>query len=109
MAAAAGVVELDTDRSIEFISKEAHPDFLDEWELIPQGGQNNCGVFISKRQQDRIMKCENSVVTSDYSKFGFMLDIRKKLPFTKLYPQVYQVYNNKYIVMDKLDGDLTKL
>jgi len=84
----------------------------DDWKLITNSGQHNCGIFIKENNNKVIMKCENSkkslVIYSDL--------LKKHIPF-KFIPDIYR-YNfkldekgkyNYYYEMERFNCDVTQL
>ena len=86
-------------------SNNENNTFLLGWNEIENSGQKNCGIYLNVDKPNLIMKCEHV----DKPKILSLLQIREKIPQIKLFPKIYEIHNNKYIIMDKLDGDLTQL
>ena len=84
---------------------------LDEWSKITNDGHFNCGIFISQLYPDYIVKCNESPIVD----ITHVININEKI---QLFPQIINVsevyyglstHSLKYITMEKLDGDITKL
>jgi hypothetical protein len=95
------------------IPKYYHDDntFLNSWKNIVQHGQQNCGIFVSDEYPDKIMKCEISLNETKYEEYN---DLTKKLlmeniRISPIFHEIHIFNNQIYTIMDKLDGDLTKL
>jgi|SaaInlStandDraft_6_1057023.scaffolds.fasta_scaffold01732_4 hypothetical protein len=80
---------------------------------INNSGQQNCGIFISKKYSELLIKCENY---KKYNEENFNKFIKKLNDINKLeyFPQIKEFFydetaSKKYIKMEKLDGDLTQL
>lgn len=76
---------------------------LSEWTEITTYGQRNCGIFLSDRYPDLILKCDSYDPTVEIVK-----DVIN--PQIQLFPDIVDVskYDGKiYITMQKLDGDIT--
>jgi hypothetical protein len=84
----------------------------DKWYPIKNLGTQNCGIYLSNKHSDKLMKCYPPTVISDEygeSILDIILDINRE---TKLFPDIYNAYKyngNYYTVMQKLNGDLLSL
>lgn len=88
-----GGMELDTLR-------------LSDWEEIKTSGKQNCGIYISKKYPDRILKCDSHYDSS-------YMEIAKEINMTvKLFPELISITDigkKTYLMMERLDGDLQQL
>jgi hypothetical protein len=89
------------------IKKHTDKSFINDWTKIQQSGQQNCGIFISDKYPQRLMKCGGSVNHEVH-------ELNEKLikEGIKVFPHIYEEHefdNKKYVVMDRLDGDLTEI
>lgn len=75
---------------------------LADWKEIPTYGTKNCGIFVSQKYPEYIMKCETDTRLND----------ENEVKTTRgLFPEIIHIHvadEKKYIVMEKLDGDLTQ-
>ena len=79
---------------------------LEEWAEIPTHGSKNCGIFISDKYPGQIMKCEYGTPTP-YNTHVTKLQEEGY----NFFPHIFAIINKeekKYIIMEKLDGDLTQ-
>ncbi len=86
-------------------------DFLQDFTQVQQFGQMNCGIYISE-DNTKIMKCSNSETCISEDKAIKLESIKTHYPTYKIFPDIYNcyLYNRKsYIIMEKFDGDITKL
>jgi hypothetical protein len=81
--------------------------FLEGWEKIPNYGQRNCGIYISPiYHPKKIMKCESD----NLEKVIYSNTVNTTIG--DIFPQIYEIHKIKdyyFIIMEKFDGDLTKL
>jgi hypothetical protein len=80
---------------------------LDEWKSISNLGGQNCGIFLSEKYPEYIIKCDN-IKFGD----GKVLDvnyINSKFPLFPTIINTTNIENNTYIVMQKLNGDITSI
>lgn len=90
------------------------------WYIINNNGQQNCGIFLHETKKDILMKCG----AQEYI-YNMVLKINNKNLFPK-YHQFFKYNNNNndkdsiqpllgkngiqnYVIMDKLDGDITSI
>jgi hypothetical protein len=75
---------------------------LADWKEISTYGTKNCGIFVSQKYPEYIMKCETDTRLHD----------EDEVKTTRgLFPEIIDIHvadEKKYIVMEKLDGDLTQ-
>jgi hypothetical protein len=80
-------------------------NILKNWHKIQNYGQKNCGIFINEEYPDRILKCDNILV--NLNKILDVIHIESIIP--NLFPKIHEIYNLKYTIMEKLNGDLSEL
>jgi hypothetical protein len=79
---------------------------LTEWRSISTSGEQNCGIYISDKYLDYIVKCER-MINTDNIKHINEINSQKQL-FPKIIDN--QIIENKhYIIMQKMDGDITDI
>jgi len=76
---------------------------LKNWHKIPNSGHQNCGIYISEKFPDKILKCSDV----NFSKIFQVVNIESIVP--NLFPKIHEIYNLKYTIMDKVNGDLSVL
>ena len=77
---------------------------LEEWTEIENSGQQNCGIFLSKKYPDYILKCGTSSETSSW-----VNEINQQV---QLFPKIINdtiMNEGNYTTMQKLDGDITSI
>jgi len=80
------------------------------WEMIPNLGQRNCGIFIKNNDITRILKCQPKTATA-YAKIISVDKLASSLTYP-VFPNIYNVYthgSDMYIEMQRFSGDLTDL
>ncbi len=78
---------------------------LEEWTEIENSGQKNCGIFLSKKYPDYILKCNES----DNYKSSWVNEINQQV---QLFPKIINdtiINEESYTTMQKLDGDITSI
>lgn len=76
---------------------------LSDWTEIPNNGQQNCGIFIHKRDPTLIMKCGEKLSSK-------VADINSKVSiFPTQYSECTDEKGNNYLIMERLDGDITSI
>jgi hypothetical protein len=95
-------IDIPFDESLNF----------ENWKLIANSGQHNCGIFINEINNKVIMKCESS-----YESLVLYTNLLKKQIPLKCFPEIYRyniikVANNKYnyyYEMERFNSDATQL
>lgn len=72
-------------------------------------GQNNCGIFLDKEDNTKILKCYQKQPNIDNIQDANTLLQQKKIQIFPIIHKLIQSNNKFYIYMDKFDGDLTQL
>jgi len=93
-------------RKIQFGSASKFVLNLDEWTRIPNLGQQNCGIFISKKYPEFIVKCND--VRNRYN-IEYVNYINSKIQSFPLIINRQIIDKQSYITMQKLDGDITDI
>ena len=92
---------------IEFIPPEINEvskTFLDDWTIIENFGQHNCGLFISEKFKDKILLCRDGI-----SKIDEYIDVMKKYKIMPILYSINHIGDNYYFMSEKLDGDITSI
>jgi hypothetical protein len=77
---------------------------LTDWVSIENNGQHNCGIFLSDKYPDYLLKCENHKQKYD------SIIINELKVFPKIINETYvESADKNYITMRKLDGDFTSI
>jgi sRNA-binding regulator protein Hfq len=78
---------------------------MTNWKQILNSGQRNCGIYIDKINPNIIIKCNYK-----NTKIKEVVEINSKIQlFPKIYNECTDDNNYEYVVMQKLDGDLTSI
>ena len=89
-----------------YIEEKQDNSFMNIWQKIPTSGKQNCGIFISDIEKDKIMKCVDQI---DLKIIEEVNEINKK---NHLFPLIYSLIkykDNYYEIMERLDGDLADI
>ena len=76
---------------------------LSDWTEISNNGQNNCGIFIHKTDPKIIMKC-GAKLSKNVEIINSQIQI-----FPKEYSECTDDKNNTYLIMERLDNDITSI
>jgi len=82
-------------------------NFLIDWKKVSNSGQFNCGIYISDKYSDKIIKCEDKINIPNN-----VIDLNKILEGKGLhvFPKIYKIYKHEgkmYTEMEKFSGDLS--
>jgi len=80
---------------------------MEEWNKQSDKGQQNCGIFLSEKYPNYIMKCNTG--KRNLEKIYLVNTINSK---KHLFPRIIinnSIGDNNYTVMERMDGDLTDL
>lgn len=120
---------MDTKFPIKYIDK-TYDEYVveltqNEWKKINTFGQQNCGIFISEKNKNQIIKCDKRIGVSKQNNFQKVLFLQEIYPDYQVFPKISYddivvikergMHENAdkyvwfFIKMQKLDGDLTKL
>ncbi|VBB18251.1 hypothetical protein YASMINEVIRUS_714, partial [Yasminevirus sp. GU-2018] len=98
--------------TLTILPQSEKPSFDGSWRMVSNSGQHNCGIYVNDDNKTRIVKCVRSDITekNDQSQ-----DANKKVGFD-IFPKIYRYFtydpdkdSDKFIEMDRLDGDVTDL
>jgi hypothetical protein len=76
---------------------------LDDWVEIENNGQQNCGIFIHRINPSLIMKCGATMSNNVY-----VINSQASL-FPKEYSECTDERGRTYLIMERLDGDITSI
>lgn len=103
-------VNPDHFNSVKVINE--NEEFLTNWKMLPNSGNNNCGFYISEINPDKILICRSTNFTTLNP--IFMQEITRVLHISKIksnlitkYYNTYKINNKYYVECERMNGDLT--